>query len=355
MTQTRTLSERAVVPTPGGPIQLCAALDGDAVVALASGSTRLTVLDGRTAEVRGTVDVGPSPWNAIAHGSLVYVAMHAEPPSDCLDAILVVDVARCAPVDTIRLPQQSRAKLVVPAFERDTLYSLNWGNGTVSEVSIRTGQVSRSVEVGRGPQYAHRFNGMLFVANGLSNDLAIVDESTFRVVARVPVGRAPERCVLDRDRAQVYTNDLEDDTLSVIDIGMRRVVATLPVEREPFRITPWDSRGREEWAALCREGSLQLIDSNTHVVTDTVRLPGQPANWNWGLGGRHETVYIALADQPTVIVMDAASLDVTDSIGLSAQPEAAAHGPGIVISRSGGVFVACEDAVTLLTRDIIRE
>jgi YVTN family beta-propeller protein len=355
MTQTRTLLDRAVVPIAGGPIQLCAALDGDAIVALASGSTRLAVLDGRTAEVRGSVDVGPAPWNAIAHGSLVFVAMHAEPPSDCVDAIQVVDVDRCAVVAAIALPPQSRAKLVVPAFDRDTLYSLNWGNGTVSEVAIRAGRVVRSVEVGRAPQYAQRFNGMLFVANGLSNDVTIVDESTFTVVGRVPVGRAPERCVVYKDRAQVYTNNLVDDTLSVIDIGARAVAATVPVERGPIRITPWDSRGRDEWAALCREGSLQLMDSDTHMVTNTIRLPGPPANWNWGLGGRHETVYIALADQPTLVVMDAASLQLTDSIRLSAQPEAAAFGPGIVISRSGGVFVACEDAVTLLTRDTIGE
>jgi YVTN family beta-propeller protein len=355
MTHTGALLERAVVPIEGGPIQLCAALDGEVIVALPSEGSQLTLLDGRTAEVRGTIEVGRGPWNAIARGALIFVAMHTEPPSVGVDAIQIVDVARCAIVNTVALPEQSRPKLVVPAFEHDVLYSLNWGNATVSQIAIGTAQAVRGVHIGDGPQYAQRFNGVLYVANGLSNDVTMVDESTLAVIGRVPVGRAPERCVVYKDRAQVYTNDLEDDTLTVIDIAARRVVATIHVERGPFRITPWDSRGRDEWGVLCRAGSLQLIDADTHAVTDTVRLPGPPANWNWGLGARHETVYVALANEPTLLVMDAASLRITDTIRLTSQPEGAAFGPGIVISRSGGVFVACEDAVTLLARETIEE
>jgi len=61
-------------------------------VALASGDTTLTVLDGRTAAVRSTIDVGPSPWNAVAQGSLVYVAMHTDAPAECIDAIQALQV-----------------------------------------------------------------------------------------------------------------------------------------------------------------------------------------------------------------------------------------------------------------------
>src|SRR5207248_2937897 len=100
-----------------------------------------------------------------------------------------------------------------------------------------------------------------------------------------PVGRGPERGVVYKDYAQVYTNNLEDDSISVVDIASQRVIATIAVEPGPFRITPWDSRGRNEWAVLCRSGALQFIDSDTHRITDTVRFPAHVANWNWGLGG----------------------------------------------------------------------
>jgi len=352
----RTLVERAVVPVGRGPIQLCSAADGDLIVALASGDTRVTVLDGQTAAVRSTFDVGPSPWNAVAWGSRVYIALHTEAPAECGDAVQVVDCGAGQLVATIPLPAESRPKIVVPAWERQRLYALNSGNGTLTEIDTQSHTALRSVPVGRGPQYGQRAQGILYVANGGSNDVTAVDEATFSVSYRVPVGRGPERCVVYKGHDQVYTNNLDDHTVSVVDLTTHTESARIPVGRGPIRITPWDSRGRDEWAVLCRgshdspNGSIMLLDSLTHQITDVVRLPGAVSNWNWGLGAYHQTVYVTLADEPVFIVVDAARLRVLETIPLSVQPEPAGFGPSIFVSKTGGVFVASVDAVTFLTQ-----
>ena len=345
MTQTSTIVERVVVPVGRGPVQLCLADAGNTVVALASGSALVTLLDGRTAEVRATIDVGDAPWNALARHALVYVMA---------DTVQVLDATAGRIVATIELPPGSRPKNAVSAFERDRLYSLNTGNGTVSEIDLTSNCVVQTLDVGAGPQYGQRRNGMLFVANGESNDLAVIDESTFTVRSRIKVGRGPERCVIHKDYAQVYTNNLMDDTISIVDVASESLVATVEVEHEPFRITPWDSRARNEWAVLCRGsgdhgGSIMFIDSDTHQVTDSVELSGTVANWNWGLGPRHQRVYVALANEPVLLDIDAGSLAMVGGLKLSGQPEPAGYGPGIVVSSGGGVFVACEGAVMLLT------
>jgi YVTN family beta-propeller protein len=351
---TGTLVQRAVVPVGRGPIQLCSAADGSLIVALAGGATTLTILDGQTAAVRSTIEVGPSPWNAVAHGSRVYVAMHTEAPADCLDAVQVVDCEAGRIVATVQLPADSRAKLVVPAFERQRLYSLNSGNGTLSEIDTDCHTAVRSVEVGCGPQYGQRWKGTMYVANGQSNDVAMIDEATLTVTNRVSVGRGPERCVVYKDHSQVYTNNLEDDTISVINLATHVESARIRVGREPIRITPWDSRGRDEWAVLCRgsqnspNGAITFIDSATHQVTDTLRLPGPATNWNWGLGPRHQTVYVTLAPDPLLVVVDAARLEVLDTLRLDVQPEPAGMGPSIYVSNTRGVFVASQDSVTFL-------
>jgi YVTN family beta-propeller protein len=213
-----TLVERAVVPVGRGPIQLCSAANGELIVALASGGTTVTVLDGRTAAIRSTFDVGRSPWNAVAQGARVYIAMHTEAPAECLDAVQVVDCDAGCLVTTIQLPAESRPKIVVPAFDRQRLYALNSGNGTVSEIDAESLTAGRSTEVGQGPQYGQRWQGTLYVANGQSNDVMAVDEATLSVSHRVPVGQGPERCVVYKDRGQVYTNNLDDHTVSVIDL-----------------------------------------------------------------------------------------------------------------------------------------
>jgi hypothetical protein len=99
---------------------------------------------------------------------------------------------------------------------------------------------------------------------------------------------------------------------------------------------------------LSRSGTITFIDSATHEVTDTLRLPGPAANWNWGLGPQHQTVYVTLAQEPLLVVVDAARLEVLDTLRLTAQPEPAGFGPAIHVSKSGGVFVASQDSVTLL-------
>jgi YVTN family beta-propeller protein len=354
---TGTLVERAVVAIVGrGPIQLCSAAGGELIVALAGGGTAVTVLDGQTGAVLSTVEVGPSPWNAVANGSIVYVAMHTEPPAECVDAVQVVDCMAGRLVATIPLAAGSRPKIVVPALERQRLYCLNWGNGTVSEIGTDANTVMRSVEVGRGPQYGQRWQGALCIANGQSNDVAIVDESSFTLSGRVPVGRGPERCVVYRDRGQVYTNNLDDDTVSIVDLAAQAELARVDVGPGPIRITPWDSRGRAEWAVLCRgaahgpSGTITFIDSGTHQVTETLGLPGSATNWNWGLGPHHQTVYVTLADEPLLLVVDAVHLKILETIRLSRLPEPAGCGPSIYVSKTGGVFVASQDSVTVLTQ-----
>jgi YVTN family beta-propeller protein len=341
------LVEREVVPVGPSPIQLCVADDGAAVVALAGGGASATVLDGETAAVRANVGVGASPWNAVSRGPLMYVAIS--------DAVQVVDVQAGQVVATIELAKGSQPKLVVPGFDRERAYSLNYGDGTVSEIDSVTNAVLRSVEVGAGPHFAHRLNGTLYVANGLSNDVALLDETSFEVLQRIPVGPGPERCVFDLQRTEVWTNNMDDGTLSAIDLSTRSVVASVHVGPEPIRLTPWDSRRRDEWGILCRtsadrpEGSITFVDGATHAVVESLALPGRAVNWNWGIGPRHSVVYVALTGDPQLAIVDAINVEMVDQARLSVQPEAAGYGPGVVISKSGGVFVACQDTVAFLT------
>jgi YVTN family beta-propeller protein len=351
----RPLIERAVIPVGHGPVQLCSAAGGELIVALAAGDTILTVLDGQTGAVRSHIQVGPSPWNAIADGDRVYVAMHAPPPAECLDAIQVVDCREGRIEATVPLPAGSRPKILVPALDRRCIYSLNWGHGTITEIDTGTHIARRTVAVGQGPQYGQRWEGALYIANGASNDLAIVDEVTLSITARVSVGRGPERCVVYKDHQQVYTNNLDENTVSVVDLNPMHESARIPVGHGPIRITPWDSRGRDEWAVLCRgsgdgdNGSIELIDSATHHELTSCRLPGPVSNWNWGPGPRHRTVYVTLAQEPVLVLADAVRMDVIDTLRLSVQPERAGFGPGVYLSRSGGVFLASEDSVTFLS------
>ena len=343
--------ERATVPAGQSPIQLQVARDCNVVLALGSGSAEqslgrmVALLDGATGNVEATIDVGPSPWTAVAQGTRAYISMHSQPPSECLDAVQVIDVLEKRLVATIPLPPDSRARSLVPDFVRQRLYSMNWGSGTVTEIETATLSPIRSVAVGAGPHFGLVWDDTLFVANEQSNDVALVDKQTLSVVSRVPVGRRPLRVVAHRGHGEVWANNVEDDTVSVLDAHTGALVATVPVGHQPIRLTPWDRRGPDEWAVLNRgsndgpSGSITFLDGRTHAVTKTVELPGVATNWNWGLGAHHQEVYVSLEAEPLLVVLDARRAEIVDTVALSAAPEPAGNFMNIVITPNR-LFIA---------------
>jgi YVTN family beta-propeller protein len=344
MVQTGALVERKVVPVGPGPIQLCNAGSNTLIAAMANGGDTLTLLDGDTGDVRGTIELGRSPYSAIARGPLLYVAMYAEPPAECLDAVQVVDVTTARVVATIRLPDGSRPRRLVGAFDRQRIYSFNWGTGTVTEIDATTNSVLRSVEVSPAPRYAKRDKGVIYVADAQSNEVLILDEQTLTIKQRVPVGRFPVRCVMGRDHLAVI-NQL-DDTVSFIEVSAGRVAKTVSVGHEPIRVTDWHSRGRNEWAVLSRasqsgpNGVVTFVDGDTFEVTDDVELPGRAANWNWGPGPHQTVALITLAGDRQLIIMDAVRPAVVGSVPLSEAAEPSGAGQGLGVSSSEAIFIA---------------
>ncbi len=251
--------------------------------------------------------------------------------------------------------------MVTRGAQSERLYSPDWGTGTLSEIDLTTASAVRSVEVGRDPEFGLHWQGHVYVANAASNDVSIVDDVSFAVTQRVRVGAHPMRVVVNQELGDVYIPNLDDASVSILAGDPAAVVTTLAVGQEPFRIAPWDSRGRNEMVVLCRAGRddprglLVFVDGPTRRIVDEVALPGRVANWVWAAGPKREIAYITLADWPRLVYFDAVRAEVAGVLDLSHQPEPSGIGPGLVLSDTGGVFVASRDAqsgegsVTMLT------
>ena len=76
----------------------------------------------------------------------------------------------------------------------------------------------------------------VYVANGRSNTVSIVDAKTNREEAVIEVGARPWGIDITPDGAQLLTaNGLSND-LSVVDIASRTVTATIPVGTRPWGV-----------------------------------------------------------------------------------------------------------------------
>ena len=116
---------------------------------------------------------------------------------------------------------------------------------------------------------------LVYVANGLSDTVSIIDGSTPRVVTTVPVGRGPGAVAVDPSTHSVYVADIQDGSLSVLDGTSNRVTATLPIRATALAVdsaTHTVYVGVDSNPITITGADVQFLDEATGRVTATVAI-----------------------------------------------------------------------------------
>lgn len=116
------------------------------------------------------------------------------------------------------------------------------------------------------------FDGTLFVADTNSKDVGIVDGSTMKLVARVPLPGKPHGVDIEPGGKRLWTANIEGDSVSVVDIAERRVVSSIKVCKGPVNVA--FSSGRA--FAACGDGYMSVIDTATLAVIKTEAIGYAP-------------------------------------------------------------------------------
>jgi YVTN family beta-propeller protein len=111
----------------------------------------------------------------------------------------------------------------------------NRSAGTLVEVDLATGAVTRSMEVGDFPiRVKVRPGGNeLLISNSRGNEVVAVDPVSWEVVRRLPVGSAPIGILITPDDEVAYVANTADDKLTVIDLVNWQVVGEVKTGEEP--------------------------------------------------------------------------------------------------------------------------
>jgi YVTN family beta-propeller protein len=75
-----------------------------------------------------------------------------------------------------------------------------------------------------------------YVANGASNDLAVIDTATNQIVKYIPVGKRPWGLAVTADGRKLYAANGVSDDVSVIDTATEKVIATIPAGKGPWGV-----------------------------------------------------------------------------------------------------------------------
>jgi YVTN family beta-propeller protein len=163
--------------------------DGRFVYVTAETDHDITVIDTGSDEVVAHIVVGHRPRDVAftSDGSRAFVS------SEIDGTISVIDVPNHAVIDTFSLPKDSRSMGVLVSPDDKWLYVSNGRSQTVCVIDIETGEVTDEVEAGPRPWgIGLGTDGKrLYTANGPANDVSVIDTETLEVIAKIPVGESP--------------------------------------------------------------------------------------------------------------------------------------------------------------------
>jgi YVTN family beta-propeller protein len=104
----------------------------------------------------------------------------------------------------------------------------------------------------------------LYVLCQQSEEVRVLDASSFAVIKNIAVGRVPRGISLSADGARLFVTNSWDDTLSVIDTATLAVTATWPVGAEPSSVVE-DRAGKRLFVANRISNDIAVLDAQTGV------------------------------------------------------------------------------------------
>ncbi len=244
----QTMRMHGAVPTGAAPAHVVVSPDGATAYATNGGDATVSVLDTATMQPVGTIDVGPGPHGLrpSPDGRWIYVA---DIGGTTLSVIDTTTNTRVADIEVGRAPAQV-------AFSPDGRYvyaSLS-GEDAVAKVDTRSRRLLGTIPVGDGPiqTYVSADNRRLLVANQGSErrpgtTVSVIDTETFTVTATVETGRGAHGIVIEPSGRHAYITNIYSDDVAVLDLAELRVVARIPVGDAPngvsFSALPVQRRG----------------------------------------------------------------------------------------------------------------
>lgn len=149
----------------------------------------------------------------------------------------------------------------------------------------------------------------MFVAENLSNKVAVVDVARQKVATKVEVGEYPYDCVISNDGRLVYVSNWGSRTVSVIDTAINQVVGTLFVGDHPNDLE-LTRDGKTLYVANANSNTVSVVDigqGREIEAISTALHPKSPIGSTpnaVALSPDEKTLYIANADNNNVAVID---------------------------------------------------
>lgn len=153
-------------------------------------------------------------------------------------------------------------------------------------------------------------NQRVWVANVRSNSVGVMEASSQRFVADIPVGSQPQALALDDGDNNLVVANYASNNVSIVDARKDTVLKTLNVGAGPIQVLV--VHGHKAYV-LCQDSrSVAVIDINLRLLLKSIVLSSRPGRMDQP--NSSQQVYVTLPDEDSVAVIDTAYDDVTATI-----------------------------------------
>ena len=275
----------------------------------------------------------------------------------------------------VALPNRPTDVAVSPT---GVVYATRAYAASVERLDLPARRSATSIPVGCNPTRLvfDRTGERAYVTNQFSDNISVIDVATSRRIHDIPVIGNPAPVIVAPDARRLYVTT-NSDALSAIDVATKQVVSTLALPAPSHHLTmhphgtrlyvatraagtvleidaqtckvlrTFEAGGQTQALAIaadCSElyvanesGGLDVVDLGRGVVIASLQLDG-PA-YGLALTPDNAQLYIGLVSRERVVVVDRASLRVTNTIGTGGLPREIAFtrsGDCALIANEGG-------------------
>lgn len=190
----------------------------------------------------------------------------------------------------------------------------------------------------------------IYISAAGSHEVAIADDRTLKVVARVPGIRFPDGIAYAPGADKVFVSDESGGTDVVIDPRTARKRSTIALGGEAGN-THYDSVSNCVLVAVQTRNQLVAIDPISERIAQRYDLPGSDGPHGFSLDEAHRLAFIASEGNSKLQVMDLRTMRILQTIGVPSDPDVLAWDPGLqrlyVASESGALSAYWLDGTVL--------
>ena len=200
------------------------------------------------------------------------------------------------------------------------------------------------------PQYPSNYREYVYVTNGGSNTVTVIDVVNLRVDRELQVGQNPVAVAASPTTKEIYVVNAGQPTgsgsLSIINAANNSVIGNIPLHRQPVSIEV-DAEGTRAYVANSASNSISVIDLKNRRELSQLGVGEAPAAARLTPDGK--TLVVTNRQGNSVSIFDAPSLNMRAVF--SGCPGA---GDPVLLPDSSKAFVPCTAGHQIMAIALVR-